>query len=192
MEGVSMKRFSAIATLCLVAVGGLAFAADESKELKSGLPVGAEVPAFNVRDITGPSKGETLCYRCKYGSKPVVTVFTREVNDTVTDLVKKIDAKVGANKDKKMAAFVVVVTEDADKVEPKLEKIAKDEKITNTPLTIIEGATGPPNYKLAKDAEVTVMMWVDSEVKVNQAFAKGKLDKKAVDELVSETKKILE
>jgi hypothetical protein len=36
------------------------------------------------------------------------------------------------------------------------------------------------------------MMWVDSEVKVNQAFGKGKLDKKAVDALVAETKKILE
>ena len=188
-----MKRFSAIATLCLVAVSGLAFAADASKEVKSGLPVGeGPVPAFNVRDITGPSKGETLCYRCKYGARPVVTVFTRELNDTVTDLVKKIDAKVAANKDKKMAAFVVVVTEDADKVEPKLEKLAKDEKITNTPLTVIEGVTGPPEYKLAKDAEVTVMMWVDSEVKVNHAFAKGKLDKKAVDEIVAETKKILE
>jgi hypothetical protein len=188
-----MKRYSAIATLCLVAVSGLAFAAEATKEVKSGLPVGeGPVPPFNVRDITGPSKGQSLCYRCKYGSKPVVTIFTREVNDTVTDLVKKIDAKVEANKDKKMAAFVVVVTDEADKVEPKLEKIAKDQKITSTPLTIIEGVTGPPEYKLAKDAEVTVMMWVDSEVKVNHAYAKGGLDKKAVDEIVAETKKILE
>jgi hypothetical protein len=35
-------------------------------------------------------------------------------------------------------------------------------------------------------------MWVDSEVKVNQAFGKNKLDKKAVESLVSETKKILD
>ncbi len=36
------------------------------------------------------------------------------------------------------------------------------------------------------------MMWVDQKVKVNQAFAKGKLDKKAVDSLAGETKKILQ
>jgi hypothetical protein len=36
------------------------------------------------------------------------------------------------------------------------------------------------------------MMWVEGEVKVNQSFAKGKLDKKAVDSLVAETKKILQ
>ena len=73
----------------------------------------------------------------------------------------------------------------------KLESLAKDSKIASTPLTIIEGAAGPPEYKLAKDAEVTVMMWVESEVKVNQAFAKGKLDKKSVDSLVQQTKLIL-
>lgn len=186
-----MKKLSAFAALLLVAVSGLAFAADA--EVKSGLPVGeGPVPPFNVRDITGPAKGETLCYRCRYGSRPVVTVFTREVNDTVKDLVKKLDEKVGANKDKKMAAFVVVLTQDPDAVEPKLESIAKEQKITNTPLTIIEGVTGPADYKLSKDAEVTVMMWVDSEVKVNHAYGKGKLDKKAVDALVAETKKILE
>jgi hypothetical protein len=170
-------------------VTGVAFAADK---LESGLPVGETVPAFNVRDITGPSKGKTLCYRCQYGARPVVTVFTRELTDTVKDLVKKIDAQVGENKDKKMAAFVVVLTEDPDAVEPKIEALAKDSKIANTPLTIVEGAAGPPEYKLSKDAEVTVMMWVESEVKVNQSFAKGKLDKKAVTALLDETKKILQ
>jgi len=183
-----MKKFSGALAVCLLAAGAV-YAAEK---LESGLPVGETVPAFNVRDITGPSKGKTLCYRCQYGARPVVTVFTRELTDSVKDLVKKIDAKVGENKDKKMAAFVVVLTEDPDAVEPKLESLAKDSKIASTPLTIVEGDAGPPEYKLAKDAEVTVMMWVDSEVKVNQSFAKGKLDKKAVDGLVAETKKILQ
>ncbi|MBS0266460.1 MAG: hypothetical protein JSS02_31300 [Planctomycetes bacterium] len=183
-----MKKFCAALTVCLFAVGA-AYAADE---VKSGLPVGeGPVPPFNVRDITGPSKGKTLCYRCQYGSRPVVTIFTRELTPEVKDLVAKIDEKVGANKDKKMAAFVVLLTENPDSVEPKIEALAKDAKIKSTPLTIIEGQVGPPEYKLAKDAEVTVMMWVESEVKVNHAFAKGKLDKKAVEDIVAETKKIL-
>jgi len=184
-----MKKFYTSAVVCLMAIAGAALAAEE---LKSGLPVGEQVPAFNVRDITGPSKGKTLCYRCQYGARPVVTVFTRDLTDNVKDLVQKIDTQVGENKDKKMAAFVVVLTEDPDAIEPKIEALAKQAKIANTPLTIVEGASGPSEYKLSKDAEVTVMMWVDSEVKVNQAFAKGKLDKKAVASLVSETKKILE
>src|SRR6185312_5909822 len=59
-EITSMKKFSGIAAACLLTLAGVAFAAEE---LKSGLPVGeGPVPAFNVRDITGPKKGETLCY----------------------------------------------------------------------------------------------------------------------------------
>lgn len=30
---------------------------------RSGLQVGENAPAFDVRDITGPNKGKTLCYR---------------------------------------------------------------------------------------------------------------------------------
>ena len=183
-----MRKFSGALIVCLAAVG----AAYAAEKLESGLLVGDEVPPFNVRDITGPAKGTTLCYRCKFQDKPVVTVFTRELSDSVKDLVKKVDTKVGENKDKEMRAFVVVLTEDPDAVEPKLEALAKDSKLASTPLTIVEGNAGPPEYKLAKDAEVTVMMWVDGKVKVNQSFAKGKLDKKAVDSLVAETKKILQ
>jgi hypothetical protein len=184
-----MRKLFGMVALLLVGASGIVLAA---AKLESGLPVGEEVPAFNVRDVTGPAKGTTLCYACRYGSRPVVAIFAREVNGSVKELVAKIDEKVGANKDKKMAAFVVVLTEDPDGVEPKLETLVKEAKISNTPLTIVEGVTGPPDYRLSMDAEVTVLMWVGSQVKVNQAFAKGKLDKKAVDELVAETKKILQ
>lgn len=37
---------------------GAAFA-----EVKSGLQVGDRAGAFNVLDVTGPSAGESLCYR---------------------------------------------------------------------------------------------------------------------------------
>ena len=181
-----MKKFSGVVAVCLAVVAGAAVAADA---VKSGLAEGVSPPAFNVRDITGPQAGETLCYRCKYGARPVVTIFTREMNENVTDLIKKIDAKVGANKDAKMAAFVVFLADD-DTISPKIEAIAKENDIKNTPLTLIEG-NGPPKYNLSKDAAVTVMMWVDGELKVNEAFAKGKFDKKAADSLSGETKKIL-
>ena len=42
-----------------VAVSGVVVAAD----LQSGLQVGEHAGAFNVKDITGPNKGKSLCYR---------------------------------------------------------------------------------------------------------------------------------
>lgn len=91
-----------------------------------------------------------------------------------------------------MAAFVVVLTNDPDAVEPKLTKMADEDKIEHTPLTVIEGEAGPEGYKISKNAEVTVMMWVEGKVKSNHAFGKGKFDEKAVDAVLADTSKILE
>ena len=43
----------------VVAAAGVLVAA----ELQSGLQVGEDAGAFNVKDITGPNKGTSLCYR---------------------------------------------------------------------------------------------------------------------------------
>jgi hypothetical protein len=179
-----MKKLAQVAMVCLVALTGVAVAAD-------GLAIGEHVGAFNVRDITGPNKGKTLCYRCKFGDQPVVTVFTRDVNDSVVSLVKKIDKQVAENKDKKMASFIVVLTNDPDKTEAKLAEVAKKEGIT-VPLTIMEGDAGPKGYGVQKQHETTVMMWVDGTLKVNDGFEKGKFDAKAVEAVVGKTKSILE
>merc|ERR1712232_646922 len=49
-------------------------AAEKSSEIQSGLELGSFAPAFDVLDITGPKKGTELCYRCRYGSRPVVNI----------------------------------------------------------------------------------------------------------------------
>jgi len=51
--------------LLLPAVGLFALAAGAAlaDELKSGLQVGERTTPYNVRDITGPSAGKSLCYR---------------------------------------------------------------------------------------------------------------------------------
>jgi hypothetical protein len=49
--------FTSVALAC---AAGAALAADP---IKSGLQVGDAAVPFNVRDITGPNKGTTLCYR---------------------------------------------------------------------------------------------------------------------------------
>ena len=184
-----MKKSIAVLSAVLFAcVSVVAMAAD----LESGLKVGDAPGAFNVKDVTGPSAGTSLCYRCKYGARPVVSVFVREVNDELAKLIKEVDTTVGKNSDKRMAAFVVVLAEDADKVVPQLEEIAKKNDIKNVPLTIFDGTAGPNDYHIAQDADVTVMMWNKSEVKANTALAKGQLNDSAIQSIIADTGKILE
>ncbi|WP_291171076.1 hypothetical protein [Gimesia sp.] len=183
-----MKRLLTLSVaLMFVAASSFSSAA----EVESGIKVGGKPGAYTVNDCTGPNAGKSLCYRCSYGKRPVVNIFTRDMNGDVQDLITQIDAKVGENRDQKMAAFVVHLTDDADKSSDELKKVADSKKIKNTPLTNYEGEAGPAAYKISKDADITVLMWVDGQVKVNHAFKKGDLSKDKISQIVNETSKIL-
>ena len=54
-------KFNVVPTAALtaLALGAVVFAAD----IQSGLQVGESAGAYNVKDITGPSAGTSLCYR---------------------------------------------------------------------------------------------------------------------------------
>ena len=176
---------------CAVVMCGYAMPA-HAVELKSGLEVGDRPRAFHVTDVTGPAAGDTLCYRCKYGGRPVVTIFIRRIDENVSRLIAEVDLVVGKNReDKRMAAFVVKLSEDRDAAEEALKNMARKSRLRHTPLTIFDGAAGPRGYNVAKDAEVTVMMWVDSVVRVNHAFTHGQLDKSTIAGIVNDTEKIL-
>jgi hypothetical protein len=54
-----MKLLAPTVALLCVAAGAVALAED----LKSGLQLGEHAGAYNVKDITGPNKGKSLCYR---------------------------------------------------------------------------------------------------------------------------------
>jgi len=82
-------------------------------------------------------------------------IFAREVNDSLTSLVKKIDAETAKNKGAKMGSFVVFLSED-EKLQDKLKELATKEGIKNT-IFSIDNPAGPNGYEVAKDADVTVV-----------------------------------
>ncbi|MDP1798422.1 MAG: hypothetical protein Q8K78_13100 [Planctomycetaceae bacterium] len=174
-----------------VAVVGLVAATAAAAELKSGLGKGEFVNAFNVVDVTGPAKGEELCYRCKYGDRPVVCVFTKEMSSEVAELTKAIDGVVAKNEEARMAGFVVVL-DSSDKAAAACKDAASAQKIAKVPLTTSKESHGPASYKLNPEADVTVMMWVDGAVKVSKGFQKGQLKKDTITALVADTKQILD
>ena len=72
-----------------------------------------------------------------------------------------------------------------------LEALAKAQKIEHVPLTIYDGEAGPGSYKIAEDADVTVLMWKGRRVQANHAFRKGELDSEKIKTVVADTSKIL-
>ncbi len=122
----------------------------------------------------------------------MVSIFAREITDELASLVKQIDDTVGKNEDQKMAAFVVLLTDNPSAAEEQLKAVAEKNSITNTPLTVYSDSQGPGSYKIAGDADVTVIMWVGQKVKANHALGKGELNNDAAAKIVADTAKILE
>ncbi len=177
-----MKKLLAMA-VALTAFSAMAFA--------DGLDVGSRVEAFYVKDVTGPAAGTKLCYRCRYGDRPVVSIFTRSVDGNVPALINQIDGVVGQNQNKDMKAFVVLLTDEEAAAEKSLKETAAKVSVANTPLTTFDGAAGPAKYKISKDADVTVMMWVDGKLKVNEALKASDLTNEKIAALVKQTSNIL-
>jgi hypothetical protein len=119
------------------------------------------------------------------GNDPVAAVFAREITPGLTSLVKKLEqaAESGSPKTK---AFVVLMSDD-DKAESKLKDLAKAEKV-NKVLLMVDNPAGPKNLKIAKDADVTVVLYSGKKVKKTLSFEKGKLTEKEAESVAGEVK----
>jgi hypothetical protein len=104
--------------------------------------------------------------------------------------VKAVDKAVADNEKAKLASFVVFLTDKTSELEPKVADLAKKESISKVPLTIVESVAGPEKYKVAKDAEVTVILYAKGETKANFAFKKGELTDAKVKEVAAAVSKI--
>ena len=118
----------------------------------------------------------------------MVCVFARKTSEPLASLVKQIDQKIGENG--QLKSFVVITTREKDTTAEELRKLAKDAGIEKVPLTMFGEPGGPPDYELARDADVTVMMWKGHRVKVNQGF-KGDLTDKDIQTIVADIPKLL-
>lgn len=119
----------------------------------------------------------------------MVCVFARETSEPLTSLVKQVNAEIAKND--ALKSFVVVLTDDKTKTSKTLKEMASKGDVKNVPLTLVDDPAGPPDYKIAKDADVTVMFWKGGKVKYNYAFAKGKLSDADVKTIVADIPKLL-
>jgi hypothetical protein len=160
------------------------------ENLKSGPQVGEKVPGpFEPLNLTGDKAGEKACLFCKNGSHPVAMIFARDISEPLASLIKKIDAATAQNEGKKMGSFVVFLNDD-DSAAPRIKDLAQKSSIEHTILSL-DKAQGPEAYKVSKDADVTVVLYTNREVKANYAFAKGELSDKDIDVIIGDLVKIL-
>jgi hypothetical protein len=120
-------------------------------------------------------------------------IFAREISDPLTSLVKKVDeANAGrAKAGKKMGSFVVFLS-DEEGMEKKLKGFAEKEKLQHVALQL-DNRTGPAfehddgtKEPIAKEADITVILYVNKTVKVNRAYKKGEFKAEEVDKILKD------
>ena len=183
-----LQRILVILVVVGVAIGAAGVYAEGTA--KSGPATGEKVPGpFHPLNVTGASAGQKACLYCANGPAPVAVVFAREVNPQVTALLKKLDEATAKNSSANMGSFAVFCS-DKDGLEAALKSMAEKEKITKLVLSI-DNPAGPEKYKIAKDAEVTVLLYDNFTVRANHAFKKGELNAKAIEAIVKDVPKIV-
>jgi hypothetical protein len=182
-------------TACAVLALGLGVALTYSTvnaqdKLKSGPQVGDEVPGpFHPLNITGSAAGKKNCLYCSAGDSPVAVVFARSLTPQVKTLIKQLDQATVKNSAKEMCSFAVFCS-DNEKLGDELKAFAEGEKLSKLVLSI-DNPAGPTKYKIASDADVTVMFYDARVVKATHAFRTGELTDAVIPAVVAEVKTIV-
>jgi hypothetical protein len=141
---------------------------------------------------TGMQRGQSCCFICETADKPAIIVFARNPSDPLGKLVAQIDKAVAENKTANLRAWVTFLSDDQPALDPKVVKWGQQHAIRQVPLGVFEDAGGPPSYRISRDADVTVMLFVKQKVVVNFAYRAGELGEEQIGEIVKSVPKIVE
>ena len=121
-----------------------------------------------------------------------MNVFTRSLSDNLARLVKEVDEVVGKNEEQKMAAFVVLLTDDPDAAESELKAFAEQHKIKKCATHHFRRYCGSAQTTKSRKMPKSLSCYGEKKkVKSNHAFAEGKLDRSGIAEIIKDTGKIL-
>jgi hypothetical protein len=165
------------------------FAAD-SECLQPGDAIGA----FTVTKIAGPDDGVAvgadLCYRCKYGSRPMVLVFARNPDESLVELLHQLDEQVSKNESSEFKGLLVMLGEDESALKDVSKKFAEKAKLSNVPVTVASDyKSGPEAYKLSPEDELTVIVAKEGAVVARHSGSAGKLD---IEKVMGDVKTMLQ
>ena len=178
------------AVSCFAVAVAIGMAIPARAEVTSGPQVGERVGAFTVTKVTGNpddgvADGRTLCYRCKMGQRPVVMIFARSADEKLAKLLKELDEELEEHADDKLTGFVNMIGSDAESLKKASADFVAKHGIKRLAFVVPEDTqNGPPDFKIAPDADLTVVCYKAGTVKANHAFAKGGLSDEKINAVV--------
>jgi RNA polymerase sigma factor (sigma-70 family) len=179
----------ALAAPAVKAVGGDTAKTPPVREtVRSGPKVGDSLRGrvLTTLHLNGPDKGGRGCLIGKYGTRPVALVFARNLTAPLQRLIEKLDAACSPRADSSLRSFVVC----AEPVQSRLNDWLATSELRQLVITV-GGSPVFREYAIAEQAEVTVVLYVNSKVIVNHAFTPGQLTNADIDTILKDLAKIL-
>jgi hypothetical protein len=100
----------------LVLLGpALCGAAGFGEDAASGLPIGATTQTIPVSDVTGPYKGEKICYVCDFDKAPDVLAFFRDTSDATAKEIIQLNDLYLKNKSRNFKAVAMIIAGESSK-----------------------------------------------------------------------------
>jgi hypothetical protein len=109
-----MRRINLLFRLAIIGpamLGGTASAA----EMISGLPAGATTQSIPVSDVTGPYKGERVCYVCEFDKAPTVLAFFRDASEATAKQIVELNDLYLKNRSINFKAVAMIIAGESAK-----------------------------------------------------------------------------
>ena len=150
-----------------LALAGLMGAAALASDVVSGLPTGATTQTIPVTDVTGPYRGERICYVCDFDKKPDVLAFFRDTSDVTAKQIIQPNDLYLKNKSRNFKAVAMIIAGESSK--KWLEELNRSAHL-EIPLTYL--TKGPRDvavrvYNLNPAVANTFLVTVDRTVVAN-------------------------
>ncbi len=159
-------------------------AAQSAEPCVSGLAPGQRPGPYSSVVSVGAERGQSHCYICDTADRPAVVVFARTPSDALGKLARGLDKALIDHKASELRAWITFLNADQLTFDPKVVQWSRQLGLRNVPLSVFEDVGGPPTYRLGRDADVTVLLFVKQKVVANFAFRAGELTDKHIAEIL--------
>ena len=120
--------------------------------LKSGLAIGSNCPAFDPKHVSGADKGKTACPMCKYGYQQGIMVWINDANlESMGSFVRTLETEMHKRGEKKLRVFLIHMNpqqKDPATLEKELTVWADQQQLKKVALVYIPSPDDPETAEL--------------------------------------------
>ena len=186
-------RIFAVHVVAAVLAAQVLVGAVRAEPVRSGPQPGEQVPGpFKPLNVNGPEAGQKACLYCRYGPRPVVMIFAREVTPALLTLIQRLEtvtAASSAGSDESLGSCVIVCS-DAESLPGQLAGLAQQMQLKHLVLATCK-ATGPTSYNISTEADLTILLYRHAQVTVNYSFRKGEFTAQHIEPILAGVARML-